>query len=71
MSHLAAVFSRIFGSEKTTVSAAKMTRSQYRRAVAELNRCSDAQLQDIGIIRGNISRVVLNGRDAENVRQAA
>ena len=43
----------------------KVSRSERRRAVAELRSLSDDQLRDIGITRGTISQSVKYGRDID------
>ena len=37
---------------------------EYRRAVNELNALSNRELDDLGITRGEITRVVRNGNKA-------
>lgn len=43
----------------------KVSRSERRRAIAELRSLSDDQLRDIGITRGTISQSVKYGRDID------
>jgi len=43
----------------------KVSRSERRRAIAELRSLSDDQLRDIGITRGTISQCVKYGRDID------
>ena len=43
----------------------KVSRSERRRAVAELRSLSDDQLRDMGITRGTISQSVKYGRDID------
>jgi uncharacterized protein YjiS (DUF1127 family) len=48
-------------------------RSDYAKAVAELNAYSDAELSDLGLTRGTIEHAVRNGRPGypEDERRAA
>ena len=48
--------------------AAYAERRRINRAIAELSALSDRMLQDIGIARHDIVRIVRNGRDADDVR---
>jgi len=43
----------------------KVSRSERRRAIAELRSLSDDQLRDMGITRGTISQSVKYGRDID------
>lgn len=42
--------------------AIQPTKGEIRRAIAELRSFSDTQLDDIGIVRSDIERVVAKGR---------
>jgi len=43
----------------------KISRTERRRAIAELRSLSDGQLKDLGITRGCISHTVKYGRDMD------
>ena len=43
----------------------KISRTERRRAIAELRSLSDSQLKDLGITRGCISHTVKYGRDMD------
>lgn len=44
---------------------ARISRKEYRKAVAELRGLSDAQLKDIGIDRGSIVHTVRHGKPTD------
>jgi uncharacterized protein YjiS (DUF1127 family) len=52
----------------TRIMAAYAERQRINRAIAELSALSDHMLQDIGIARHDIERIVRNGWDATNRR---
>jgi len=75
MKTVAAFFNAFFGrnnQERQAVNGkVRISDAQYRRAIAELSRCSDAELRDIGINRGQIREVVYHGREVDRLREAA
>lgn len=52
----------------TRIKAAYAERQRINRAIAELSVLSDRMLQDIGIARHDIERIVRDGRDATDSR---